>query len=49
MNGVVDFLDIPAFIDVLITGPFLDEADCNQDDVVDFLDIPAFIAILTDQ
>ena len=49
MNGVVDFLDIPAFIDVLITGAFLDEADCNQDDAVDFLDIPAFIAILTDQ
>lgn len=46
-NGVVDFADIPAFIEVLQTGMFLPEADINQDGVVNFDDIPGFIEILT--
>ena len=46
LNGVVNFLDIPAFIAVLQSGVFLAQADCDQNGVVNFLDIPAFIAIL---
>jgi len=45
-SGIVDFGDIPAFIQVLIGGEFQAEADCNEDSFVDFADIPAFIAIL---
>lgn len=46
-DGVVDFSDIPAFIDVLIAGSFLEEADCDVDGEVTFSDIPSFIAILS--
>ena len=46
LDGVVNFLDIPAFISVLSSGAYLEEADCNEDGVLNFLDIPAFIAIL---
>ena len=46
MDGVVNFLDIPAFIAVLQSGSFQAEADVNCDTVVNFLDIPAFIAAL---
>ena len=46
-DGVVDFDDIPAFIEILTAGTFLAEADCNQDDVVNFDDIPVFIEALT--
>jgi hypothetical protein len=42
----VNFLDIAPFIEVLSTGGFQAEADCNQDGIVDFLDIAAFIAIV---
>ena len=45
-DGVVDFADIPAFIQLLQAGAFLDEADVNRDGVVNFPDIPGFIAIL---
>jgi hypothetical protein len=45
-DGDVDFDDIPAFIDVLISGVYLQEADCDLDGDVDFDDIPAFITIL---
>ena len=46
LSGVVDFLDIPAFIAVLQSGVFQAEADCDESGMVDFGDIPAFIAIL---
>ncbi len=46
LDGVVNFLDIAPFIEVLSTGGFQAEADCNQDGIVDFLDIAAFIAIV---
>jgi len=46
-DGVVDFSDIPSFIELLSTGRYLDEADVNQDGVVDFSDISPFIAILS--
>lgn len=45
-DGVVDFSDIPTFIEILTNGSFLAEADCNQDGVVNFSDIPTFIEIL---
>lgn len=48
-DGVVDFLDIPSFIDILISGSYLAQADCNQDSVVTFADIASFIAILVGQ
>ncbi len=47
LNGVVDFLDISAFISVLSGGTYQTEADCDENGVVDFLDISAFIAILS--
>jgi hypothetical protein len=46
LDDAVDFADIPAFIAVLQSGSFLDQADCNEDDVVNFSDIPDFIEIL---
>lgn len=46
VSGVVDFADIPAFIAVLQSGAYQEEADCDCSGGVDFADIPAFIAIL---
>ena len=46
MDGVVNFLDIPGFIQTLISGVFKAEADVDESGVVNFLDIPRFIAIL---
>ena len=48
-DGVVDFSDINAFIDVLIAGGFQEEADINGDGAVDFSDIPSFIDLLIAQ
>ena len=45
----VNFLDIPAFIDVLISGEFNPQADLNFDEAVDFGDIPPFVAVLSNQ
>ena len=45
-NGIVDFNDIPDFVDVLLMGPFQCEADCDENGVVDFNDIPFFVDIL---
>ena len=46
LNGIVDFNDIPFFVDVLLMGPFQCEADCNEDGLIDFNDIPFFVDIL---
>ena len=46
MDGDVNFLDIPRFVDLLISGVYQREADCNQDGDVNFLDIPPFIEII---
>ena len=46
LSGDVSFIDIPAFIAVLQSGIFQEEADANEDGRVDFLDIPSFIQIL---
>ena len=45
-SGAVDFSDIPAFIAILQSGGFSEEADVNQDNSVDFSDIPPFIVAL---
>lgn len=47
-EGVVNFLDIAEFIEVLQYQEFVIEADCNQDGLVDFQDIPLFIQILSE-
>ena len=49
LDGAVNFLDIPAFITLLIAGDYQAEADINIDDIVDFADIPLFIDILVGQ
>ena len=48
-DGVLDFLDIPAFIAVLQAGVYLEEADANEDGEIDFVDIPAFTNLLTNR
>jgi len=45
-NGVVDFADIPPFIQLLIVNEYQIEADINLSLTVDFADIPGFIDIL---
>ena len=45
-DGMVTFLDIPAFIAVLTGGGFQAEADIDGSGDIDFLDIPLFIDIL---
>ena len=47
LNGIVNVADIPAFIAILQSNTFLDQADLNRDGVVNFSDIPVFIAVLT--
>ena len=43
---LVDFNDIPAFVDALLMSIFQAEADVDQNGLVDFNDIPVFVAIL---
>lgn len=45
-DGAVDFLDIGPFVDLLVTGTFLDKGDIDGSGTVDFLDIGPFIALL---
>ena len=48
LDGVVNFLDISPFIQVLTTsGGFQAEGDINESGTVDFLDISEFISLLT--
>jgi len=46
LDGVVNFLDISPFIELLFSGAYLEEADINQDGDVNFLDISPFIDVL---
>ena len=48
-NGMVDFADIPAFIDILIAGSYIPEVDIDKNGVAEFADIPLFIDILIAQ
>ena len=45
-DGLLNFLDIAPFIEILAANTFLPQADCNLDGAVNFLDIAPFIAIL---
>ena len=45
-DGVVNFLDINPFIQLLASNTYLEQADCNEDGILSFLDIAPFIAIL---
>ncbi len=47
LDGVVNFLDISAFIAVLASESNQAEADCDENGIVNFLDIAPFIAILS--
>ena len=49
LDGAVDFSDIPAFIELLQAGEYLNEADADQSASVDFQDIASFIDILISQ
>jgi len=44
--GVVEFADIPPFINLLIDMEFQAEGDCDCNGAVEFADIPVFIGIL---
>lgn len=46
LDGVVDFLDISPFIELLSSREFQAEADIDQDGVITFSDIAPLIAIL---
>ena len=48
-DGVVNFLDIQPFIDLLASQQFLAEADIDGNGVVNFLDIQPFIDLLASQ
>ena len=43
---MVNFFDIPMFIDVVLTNVFQAEADINEDGLVDFDDIAPFIDLV---
>ena len=45
-DGMVSFLDIGPFVDVLLAMGFQDESDINRDGVVSFLDIGPFVELL---
>lgn len=49
LDGAVTFGDIPAFIEVLSSGEYQNEADVDQSASISFADIPAFIAVLSGQ
>jgi hypothetical protein len=44
LDKVVNGLDVDPFVDVLLNGPFQDEADMNEDGVVNGLDVDPFVA-----
>ena len=46
LDGMVNFFDIPMFIDVVLTNVFQAEADINEDGLVDFDDIAPFIDLV---
>ena len=46
LDGVVDFLDVSPFINILLTDDYLEQADIDGNGEVDFLDISPFIAVL---
>lgn len=49
LDGVVNFLDIQPFIQVLTSGTYQAEADTNKDGEINFLDIQGLITVLSGQ
>ena len=47
LDGIVNFLDISPFIQVLTSGDFQAEGDIDKSGTVDFLDISGFIGLLS--
>ena len=47
-DGVVDLIDVPAFIDRLLSGLYQGEADLNGDFVVNLLDVAPLVELLID-
>lgn len=45
-SGTVDLLDVGPFVDAILDGTFLCEADANLDGVVDLLDVGAFVDLI---
>jgi hypothetical protein len=43
-DGDVNGLDVDPFVDVLLSGPYQQEADMNEDQVVNGLDVDPFVA-----
>ena len=48
LDGIVNLLDVSAFVDRVSSGTYQFEADCNQDGLVNLLDVSFFIDILSD-
>ena len=48
-DGRIDLLDVDPFVEVMITGQFVDKADINLDGGVDLLDVNPFVGLLVDQ
>ena len=46
LDGMIDFNDIPRFVDLLLMGMFQCEADIDGNGVVNFNDIPPFVDLL---
>ncbi len=46
-DGVIDLLDVDPFVNLLVSGEFLDKADLNSDGFVTLLDVPLFVDLLT--
>ena len=49
LDEVVDFSDIPSFIELLTAGEYQVEADIDENGVVDFADIPLLVDLLIQQ
>ena len=47
LDGEVNLLDVPPFVDLLTTSGYQTEADINQDGAVDLLDVEPFVDLLS--
>ena len=45
-DGAINLLDVPAFVDAIVSGSFSPKADINLDGSVDLLDVSPFIELL---
>ena len=47
LDGVVNLLDVAAFVDTISSGIYLPEADVNNDSSIDLFDVAPFVALLS--